>query len=195
MHWFLKFILEMKLYTFRAVPLSIIRSSSLYTQQWYISYRFADSGKQDQDGTAGPSWSCSQAVSKHVWHIPLLRVQWKTPDDGQSNCPKHADFNSKNKFEKLVHLVGFIIRNLSRCAVTWMPKKKAHGFRVAFRMEPHWAVISLQFVLEPWNWLCGLRVVLSFILDVEQWRVQRLNESGSVRMSYKAVCWEPLGKR
>jgi len=28
---------------FRTVPLSIIRSSSLYTQQWYMSYRFADS--------------------------------------------------------------------------------------------------------------------------------------------------------
>jgi len=28
---------------FRAVPLSIIRSFSLYTQQWYMSYRFADS--------------------------------------------------------------------------------------------------------------------------------------------------------
>jgi hypothetical protein len=36
-------------------------------------------------------------------------VQWKTPDDEQSYCPKHVDFHSKNKFEKLVHLVGFII--------------------------------------------------------------------------------------
>jgi len=27
---------------FRAVPLSIIRNFSLYTQQWYMSYRFAD---------------------------------------------------------------------------------------------------------------------------------------------------------
>ena len=34
----------------------------------------------------------------------------KTPDDGQGNCMKHAEFYSKNKFEKLVHLVGFIIR-------------------------------------------------------------------------------------
>ena len=34
----------------------------------------------------------------------------KTPDDGQRNCPKHVEFYSKNKFEKLVHLVGFIIR-------------------------------------------------------------------------------------
>ena len=34
----------------------------------------------------------------------------KTPDDGQRNSPKHAEFYPKNKFEKLVHLVGFIIR-------------------------------------------------------------------------------------
>jgi len=33
----------------------------------------------------------------------------KTPDDGQRNCPKYVEFYSKNKFEKLVHLVGFII--------------------------------------------------------------------------------------
>jgi len=57
-----------------------------------------------------PSWSCSQAVSKAVWHIPLLCVQWKTPDDGQRNCLEHVEFHSENKFEKLVHLVGFIIR-------------------------------------------------------------------------------------
>jgi len=40
---FLKIILGMKPYMFRTVPLSIIRSFSLYTQQWYMSYRFADS--------------------------------------------------------------------------------------------------------------------------------------------------------
>ena len=28
---------------YRTVPLSIIRSFSLYTQQWYMSYRFTDS--------------------------------------------------------------------------------------------------------------------------------------------------------
>jgi len=32
------------------------------------------------------------------------------PDDGRRSCPKHVEFFSKNKFEKLVHLVGFIIR-------------------------------------------------------------------------------------
>jgi len=60
-----------------------------------MSYRFADS---------------SQTISKPVWHIPLLCVQWKTPDDGQRNCPKHVEFCSKNKYETLVHLLGLIIR-------------------------------------------------------------------------------------
>jgi len=68
---------------FRTVPLSIIRSFPLYTQQWYTSYEYADS---------------LRAVSKPVWHIPLLCVQWKTPDDGQMNCPKHVEFHSKIKF-------------------------------------------------------------------------------------------------
>ena len=54
-----------------------------------------------------PSWSCSQAVSKPVC-IAVCTV--KTPGEGQRNCPKHVEFYSKNKFEKLVHLVGFIIR-------------------------------------------------------------------------------------
>jgi len=34
----------------------------------------------------------------------------KTPDEGQKTCLKHVEFYSKNKFEELVHLVGFITR-------------------------------------------------------------------------------------
>jgi len=32
------------------------------------------------------------------------------PDDEQRKCPKYVEFYSKNKFEKLVHLVDFVIR-------------------------------------------------------------------------------------
>ena len=39
--------------------------------------------------------TCEQAVSKPVWHIPLLCVQWKTPDKGHRNCPKHVEFVPK----------------------------------------------------------------------------------------------------
>ena len=35
----------------------------------------------------------------------------ETAGDGQRNCPIQEEFHSKNKFEKLVHLVvGFITR-------------------------------------------------------------------------------------
>ena len=42
MHLFLKFIFGIKLYMFQTVPLSIIRSFSLYTQQWYMSAKLHD---------------------------------------------------------------------------------------------------------------------------------------------------------
>jgi len=92
---FSNFILGTKLYMFWTVPLSIIRSFSLYTQQWCMSYRFSDSLRTGSGWNAVQSWSCLQAVSKPVRHIPLLCVQWKTPDDWQRNCPKHVEFRSK----------------------------------------------------------------------------------------------------
>jgi hypothetical protein len=85
---------------FRTVPLSIIRSFfTVHTEVVYV---------MDQDET---SWSCLQAVSKPVWHIPLLYVQWKTPDDGQRNYPKHV-VSFQNKFEKLVQLVGLLLKKI-----------------------------------------------------------------------------------
>jgi len=51
----------MKLYMFQMVPLSIVRSFSLYTQQWYMLYRFADSCKQD------PAHSRQQTCMTNVY--------------------------------------------------------------------------------------------------------------------------------
>jgi hypothetical protein len=39
-------------------------------------------------------------------------VQWKNPDDGQRNCPKHLDFLDKNKLGKLVRLLVLLKRTL-----------------------------------------------------------------------------------
>ena len=66
-----------------------------------------------------PSWSCPQAVSKPVWHTPFLCVQWRTLDDGQRNCLKHAEFYFKNKFEEISASIWFYYKNLSRCTDTW----------------------------------------------------------------------------
>jgi hypothetical protein len=88
--------LEWKSTCFTQFPLSIIRSSSLYTRQWYTSYRFAE-GIGSGAGSG--------------FHPDPAR-KWRTPDGEQRNCLKHVEFHSKIKFEKLVHLVGFIIRKV-----------------------------------------------------------------------------------
>ena len=90
---------------FRRVSLSIIRSLALYTQQQICHTDYAD---------------CLQASSQHnLYDIYLLLcVQFQTTDEGQRNCPKHVEFYYKNKFEKLLHLVGFIIRTVRRVVVT-----------------------------------------------------------------------------
>jgi hypothetical protein len=49
---------------------------SLYTQQYYVSYRFVDSFRAGPGWNWVPSWPCSKAVYIPVWHIPLLSVQW-----------------------------------------------------------------------------------------------------------------------
>ena len=74
-----------------------------------MSYSLLTACEQDPDPDPDPDLDPARELSANLWHVPLLCVQC-TPDGGQRNCPKHVEFCSKNKFEKLVHLVGFIIR-------------------------------------------------------------------------------------
>ena len=50
---------------FRTVPLSIIRSFSLYPQQWYVSYRFADSLRAG----SGRNWFGSADPARKLYDI------------------------------------------------------------------------------------------------------------------------------
>ena len=52
----------------------------------------------------------ARKLSANLYGIHIAVCTVKTADDGQRNCLKHVEFYSINKFEKLVHLVGFIIR-------------------------------------------------------------------------------------
>jgi len=66
--------------------------------------------EQDQDGTRSVLIllaSCQQTSMTYTTVVFTV----KTPDNGRRKCPKHVEFYSKNKFQKLVHLGGFIIRN------------------------------------------------------------------------------------
>ena len=103
MHSFLKFIFGTDLCMFWAVSLSVIRSLVLYTQQQvYVTQVLLTACQRDHP----------LASSQHnLYDIYLLLcVQYQIPDDRQRICLKHAEVYSKNKFEKSVHLVGFIIR-------------------------------------------------------------------------------------
>jgi hypothetical protein len=85
-----------------------------------------------------PSWSYSKAVYKTLSHIPLLYVQWKSPDDGQRNCTKYVEFHSKNKFEKFVHLVGFIIRKIFTMHSHMDVKKGIIHYRLRILRQGRW---------------------------------------------------------
>ena len=92
---------------FRTVPLSIIRNFFHCTHS--NTYRFTDS----LQAGSGRNWfhpDPAHKLSANLYDIYHCCVQCETPDDGQRNSPKHVEFYSKNKFEKLLRVVGFIIR-------------------------------------------------------------------------------------
>ena len=108
---------------FRTVPLSFVWSFfTVHTAMVYVIQvcrQLANRIRKELQFRPDPV----RKLSAKLYDIPLLCAQWKTPDDWQRNCPKHLEFYSKNKFEKLVHLVGFITSiycgDYSRWLVTW----------------------------------------------------------------------------
>jgi hypothetical protein len=83
----------MKLYMFQTVPLSIISSYSLYTQQWYMSYRFVD------NFPAGSGWNSSsflilldllELLEAHpILHVSRIRVKSKLTGERSETYPYH----------------------------------------------------------------------------------------------------------
>ena len=136
---------------FRTVPLPIIRSFSLYTQQWCMSYRFADSLRAGS-GRFHPD---------------------SAPDDGQRNCPKHVEFYSKNKFEKLVHPVGFIVRIYVRVMLFYSKNKFEKLVHLLGFFIRNWTPLSaLSVPLYPTvRRTLYLRPFQSFRLDAQSDRV------------------------
>jgi hypothetical protein len=107
---------------FRVVTPPIIRSAyNCIYSIWYLSHRYC------YLSLSWKSWNWFECALAHSNQFQLesllascqhnlndiyllLCIQCWTPDVGQRNCPKHVEFYSKNKSEKLVRLVGFIIR-------------------------------------------------------------------------------------
>jgi hypothetical protein len=108
----------MKLYMFRQVRLSIIRSLfAVHSEIVCHTGTVHTALEQDQDGTAVPSWSCSKAVYAPVWQIPLLSVQWINCWWWTDELSETCGVSWQNKFVKLVHLVGFITNKWHLCNI------------------------------------------------------------------------------
>jgi hypothetical protein len=90
-----KFFSGTKFYMLRAVSLPFIKSFPLYLRHWQMLHRFDDSLR------AGSRWN-------EFHPDPAHNVQWKTPDDGQRNCPKLSEFRTRINFEISASL-GFIV--------------------------------------------------------------------------------------
>jgi len=57
-----------------------------------------------------PSWSCSKALYKPVWHLPMLSVQWINCWWWTDELSETCRVSCRSKSGKLVHLVGFITK-------------------------------------------------------------------------------------
>jgi len=89
-------------------------------KQWYMSYRFVDSFRTGPGWNRVPSWSCSKALFKPVWHIPVPSVQWINSWWWVEEVSETCRVSCQNKFGKLVHLVVFIIKNPLRLCLVLM---------------------------------------------------------------------------
>ena len=82
--------------------MNIWRNNEKGTKYWYpfklSSFR------------AIPSWSCSKAVNKPVWHTPLLNVQWINSWWWTDELSETCRVSWQNKFVKLVHPFGIITK-------------------------------------------------------------------------------------
>jgi hypothetical protein len=89
----------------------------IYTLILLLTY-FYISCKQVQDGMQfhpDPACKLSTTYITYTIHLCTVKKFWWWTEELSKTC----SVSFQNKFEKLVHLVGFIIRNLSQCKVTW----------------------------------------------------------------------------
>ena len=115
MHQFPKFTLAWNSTCFRQFLCPSSGVYSLYIWHWYVTQVWW----QLSSGTSGssvPSWSCLKAVYKPVWHIPVPSVQRINSWWWAEELPETCRVSRQNKFGRLIHLIGFIIKK-SLCHV------------------------------------------------------------------------------
>jgi len=95
--------------------------------------------------------SCQQICMTYTIAVCTVKNSY----DRQRNSSKHVEFHSKNKFEKLVHLVGFIIRNVidSFVFVTELALRIVENFKSHCLVTQTVPVHSQQLILHSFAYI------------------------------------------
>ena len=135
----------MKIYMFRTVPLSIVRSFPLYTQQWYMSYRFADSLWAGAFAPAHKLLACRPANRQSTGKqntYQLLYIYSITPDDELQICPKHVEVDWRNNLRINIASSWFLLHRSYHSSVhtKQIKAKSVTLFSVEFPLVrlPYW---------------------------------------------------------
>jgi hypothetical protein len=119
MHQFLKFIFGLKLCMFRQF---LCPSSGVFhcTHSNGLCHTclLTAASRIRIEFHPDPACSCEETCITYTIAVCTVKNSWWWTEELSKTC--RACF--QNKFEKLVHLVCFIIRTLSRCTVAWMPR-------------------------------------------------------------------------
>ena len=148
---------------FRTVPLSIIRSFLLYTQQWYMSYRFAVcTVKNSWWWTEELSETCRVSFQKYIWEItPSSWLHYK-------NLSRCTVTWTSNDLAILVPFVKDEIRRLDTICVKHLLRHNASVSRLMSEMTPEdskWPrdLIGLRAIVNVEPTLTSLRGVAGWL--------------------------------
>jgi len=128
---------------FWTVPLSIIRSFSLYTQQWYMSYRFVVSLR------AGTGWnSVLILLASHMTYtigVCTLKNSWWCTEELSETC--------RVLFQKQIWEISasswFYYKNLLQYTVTWISNWNCGVTSVYYSWL--WVCVCLCVLVGWWN--------------------------------------------
>ena len=143
---------------------------SLYTQQKYMSYRFADSLRAESGCSILILLACcQQTCMTYTFAVCTVKNSWWWTEELFETCRVFF----QNKFEKIVHVLGFIIRNSSRCTVILTSKTDIVTYRL---------------------WLAWNNTISCLIITVYSLHMLQEIMVTTVLLCWLYLCWDILSK-